>query len=123
MSNQTPLNPDALEVAAKALYDHFKNQAANDGDSWPELEERDEVGHGIARDDAEVAVSAYLDVAQLVVNSVEERDQLPVGTIARSAYWLVAVKSANGWLVAGYSKEFRILDLPFTVLDRPEVDE
>lgn len=87
MSNQTPLNPDALEVAAKALYDHFKNQAANDGDSWPELEERDEVGHGIARDDAEVAVSAYLDVAQLVVNSVEELITTRVGlALANAAF-------------------------------------
>lgn len=74
MTNQPPPNPDALEVAAKALYDHFKNQAANDGDSWPELEERDEVGHGIARDDAEVAVSAYLAVAQPEVNSFDPRE-------------------------------------------------
>lgn len=71
MPNQTPLNPDALEAAAKALYDHFKNQAANDGDSWPEWEERDEVGHGVARDDAEAAVSAYLAVAQPVVHPSE----------------------------------------------------
>jgi hypothetical protein len=66
---------------------------------------------------------AHLVAALPEVTSVEERDQLPVGTIARSAHALVAVKSANGWLVAGYSKEFRILDLPFTVLDRPGVDE
>ena len=67
MTDQAPLNPDALEAAAKELYDHFKNQAANDRDCWPEWEARDEVGHGVARDDAKAVVTAYLAVAQPVV--------------------------------------------------------
>jgi len=128
MTNQTPLNPDALEVAAKALYDHFKNQAANDGDSWPELEERDEVGHGIARDDAEVAVSAYLAVAQPVVNSVEELDALPMHSYVQGNDGFKHAKDwAGGWhlIVNRPSSAPHLsgsIDLPARVLYRPEVD-
>lgn len=54
MSNQTPLNPDALEAAYVAVSD----------ESW--------LSARAARAVASAAVSAYLAAAQLVVNSVEE---------------------------------------------------
>lgn len=62
--NQPPLNPDALEAASCEVFREVlrftKTQSAR-----------------VARR----AVSAYLTAAQPVVNSVEELDQLPVGSL------------------------------------------
>jgi len=70
-----------------------------------------------------VQLNDLLAVPADTVNSVEELDKLPVGTIGRSTHDLVAVKSVNGWLVAGYSTEFRIINLPFSILYRPEASD
>ena len=65
MTNPTPINPDALEAGAKAMYETMSLP----GDwSWEKLR-GDQAYH---RDIAQSAVSAYLAVAQPVVNSMEE---------------------------------------------------
>lgn len=70
-----------------------------------------------------VQLNELLAVPADTVKSVEELDALPVGTIGRSTHDLVAVKSVNGWLVAGYSTEFRIINLPFRILHHPEASD
>jgi len=63
--NQPPLNPDALSRASDTISDRY------DGNGY----------EGTANEIAEDAIRAYLAVAQPVVNSVEELDALPVGTV------------------------------------------
>ncbi|MGO3763496.1 hypothetical protein [Glutamicibacter arilaitensis] len=63
MSNQTPLNPDALRVATAAAHDAVDWQMYDV--TKFDLEDSVDVA-------TIAAVSAYLAVAQLVVNSVEE---------------------------------------------------
>ncbi|NQD40528.1 hypothetical protein [Glutamicibacter halophytocola] len=73
----TQLNPDALEAAAKALLAVQQPEVSADYAWNVQFEDgRDEL-----RNEASAAVSAYLAVAQPVVNSVEELDALPVGTV------------------------------------------
>lgn len=64
MPNQPPLNPDALEAAAKALEERIATDTADlEADGQISLARRLE---------ALAAVSAYLAVAQSVVNSAVE---------------------------------------------------
>lgn len=113
----TPLNPDALEAAAHAV-----TMAA--GACGVELYGADEDIF------AERAVTAYLAVAQPEVNSVEELDALPEGTILRDSYGFALHKRvANWWITNGASNltsevladEIADTAHTYTVLYRPEV--
>lgn len=74
-TNQPPLNPDAIEHAIKEVYGDGPRM------DWPS----DMTGYQTHRDYARTIVeqiaSAYLAVAQPVVNSVEELDKLPEGSV------------------------------------------
>ena len=123
MSNQTPLNPDALEAGAKALLAVQQPEVSADYAWNVQFEDgRDEL-----RNEARAAVSAYLGVAQLVVNSVEELDALPQETVIRSViFGVVRERMDSGWLATG-ADEFESTDeiagRDHVVLHRPEVDE
>lgn len=67
MSNQPPLNPDALAHARSAAFDCWEN-----GGNMDDL--------------AECAIEAYLAAAQPEVNSVEELDALPAETVVIDAH-------------------------------------
>ncbi|MGP9727927.1 hypothetical protein [Glutamicibacter sp. AOP3-A1-12] len=119
MSNQPPLNPDALEVACDAVID------ASFGQELPEA----------PIDLATAAVSAYLAVAQPEVNSVEELDALPFNTVAAFTMFPLdrpvpfELSSINGtdktWQQPGdgaaYPNSIMARYLPARVLYRPEV--
>lgn len=75
----TLLNPDALEAGAKALL--FED--CGDYSRWDLM---DEAGQQIFTEYARAAASAYLAVAQPVVNSVEELEALPVGSVIVDLY-------------------------------------
>ncbi|WP_417372976.1 hypothetical protein [Glutamicibacter protophormiae] len=116
--NQPPLNPDALDKAALAMCHYV---VANR-----------EMGHGIRPvyhqyQSAKAAVSAYLAAALPEVTSVEELDQLPVGTVVYAANHIgPAEKFAVGWMGCGnnaaWSSALLARDgLPARVLYRPEV--
>ncbi|MFJ2144385.1 hypothetical protein ACIOJF_03685 [Glutamicibacter sp. NPDC087831] len=78
-TNQPPLNPDAIEAGAKALFlrerkYHTPSIECPEPPNWEDLTETSmEHYRGNAR--------AVLAVAQPVVNSVEELDALPHGTV------------------------------------------
>lgn len=121
--NQTPLNPDALEAAARAMVGCAFSKAPNIEElkdaRWElwELWERD----------ARATVSAYLAVAQPVVNSVEELDVLPQETVIRSViFGVVRERMDSGWLATG-ADEFESTDeiagRDHIVLHRPEVND
>lgn len=127
----TPLNPDGIEAGAKALYDHFKSQAVDNGETWQEWEELDELGHEVARDDAEAAVSAYIAVAQPEVTSAVE------AFINERPGYITALKNTRGtddqsdyWRWQGHAESRRQLAqaLGWTVphnpgeTTRPEVE-
>lgn len=105
------LNEDALEAAADTL-------AA----CWHESSK--------PLDDARLTITAYLAVAQPVVNSVEELDALPVGSVVRGGeYDLVGEKIRHSpypphWCTIGEEVEAYERDLlPARVLYRPEVND
>lgn len=116
--NQPPLNPDALEAAAKATM----------GTVYGKLP-AEEMHVAVAR----AAVSAYLAVAQPVVNSVEELDALPFNTVAMFTMLPLdrpvpfELSSINGtdryWMQpgdgAGYTNVIMARYLPARVLYRP----
>ena len=103
--NQTPLNPDALEAAFKALDSNFNP------DQYP-------IMAAMFKDYAETAVSAYLAVAQQEVNSVEELDKLPLMTILCDFHGYRAEKWAHGFKLVGSVGVYSIT-LPARVLYRP----
>lgn len=116
----TPLNPDALEAAAKALWEWWN----------PELpwEENDDRTKEQWRDEmAKAALSAYLAVAQPEVKSVEELDALPIGTVVYANNHIGPAERFDiGWMgcgnTAAWSSPVLARDgLPARVLYRPEV--
>ncbi|MGP5689754.1 hypothetical protein [Glutamicibacter ardleyensis] len=124
----TPLNPDALETAARATYEMRNPESW--AHSWEELdpEEREEEWVKPAR----TVATAYLAVAQPVVNSVEELDALPVGSVFMDsdkdwAYQIISngEPGREGRVIvgAGLEEDFGADELvfPLTVLRRPEV--
>ncbi|HJX77309.1 hypothetical protein [Glutamicibacter sp.] len=110
----TPLNPDALETAAKATM----------GTVYGNLP-TEEMHVAVAR----AAVSAYLAVAQPVVNSVEELDKLPAGSVILDGdpcvLQMVEKSSIVGseWAIANAEHIYTTgkITLPARVLYRPEV--
>lgn len=70
----TPINPDALENAADIIW-----MRGNTEDGICDSD-RERGSYKNAMSAANEAVSAYLAVAQPVVNSAEELNALPVGT-------------------------------------------
>ena len=127
----TPLNPDALEVAVRAFQ---KNANAY----MQALYTSDEV--------IEDAITAYLTAAQPEVNSVEELDALPEGTVllvtdkrpgvGKSSWELFSdvleLRSSDGelepkaWASPAYTTEYTCKSLweisdQINVLYRPEV--
>lgn len=77
MSNQSPLNPDALAASAKVIDPGLYGDVEADLVKHAGFTEEKAREYVIAKkrrteDFARDSVSAYLDVAQLVVNSVEE---------------------------------------------------
>lgn len=107
MSN-TPLNPNALEAAVDAVID------ASFGQELPEA----------PNDLAAAAVTAYLAVAQQVVNSMDELDALPPDSYVQgwdgfkhakthSGDWVLCVEHTRG------SHEVTSIELPATVLYLP----
>lgn len=80
-TSTAPLNQDALEAGAKALLAVQQPEVSADYSWNVQFEDgRDEL-----RNETRAAVSAYLAVAQPVVNSVAELDALPVGYLVRTA--------------------------------------
>ncbi|MBM7767340.1 hypothetical protein [Glutamicibacter nicotianae] len=79
MPNQPPLNPDALEAVA---HERYEARRSFEGlPPWEDLLERNRKAEirGLGN-----IVSAYLAAAQPEVNSVEELDALPAGTLVRA---------------------------------------
>lgn len=115
--NQPPLNPDALDKAALAMCHYV---VANR-----------EMGHGIRPvyhqyQSAKAAVSAYLAVAQPEVNSVEELDALPTGTVVRDSDGDVWERWIRSWKTIGVIHEFvgaEAIILPASVLYCPEEND
>lgn len=106
--NQPPLNPDALRAAFEAV------QAIDGPASIGSMEV------------AEAAVSAYLAAAQPVVNSVEELDQLPVGSVVLDRFDYPHLKAMIALpeylnLRTGARITRTEFYLPARVLYRPEV--
>ena len=71
----TPLNPDAIEHAIKEVYGDGPRM------DWPSDMTGYQTHRDYARTSVEQIASAYLGFAQPVVNSVEELDALPHGTV------------------------------------------
>lgn len=72
----TPLNPDALDKAAAAARIAWSGRT-----DWNGAPNSVQIEY---RNLAHAAVVAYLTVAQPEVNSVEELEALPVGSVVRS---------------------------------------
>lgn len=120
----TPLNPDALEAVARERYE--SRRSFEDLPPWEDLLERNRKAEIRALGNR---VSAYLAAAQPVVNSVEELDALPAGSIIfyDEGFTIIAAKKSyydGEWYVTGCN-EYRRTDtlFPATVMHRPEVDE
>lgn len=120
MTDQPPLNPDALEAAAKALEDRITTDTAD-------LEADGQMS--LARHlEALAAVSAYLAVAQPVVNSEEHLRELVAGTVILDSSKSIYEVDRAGFLAflePGQANwyAFESVDLPARVLYIPEVDE
>lgn len=118
----TPLNPDALEAAARALLavqqpdvsaDYAWNAQFDDG--------REEL-----RKEAAATVSAYLAAALPEVTSVEELDQLPDRSVVLDADGAACQRNGFGmdgncWDSMGEEMLSRHIPLPARVLYRPAV--
>lgn len=118
----TPLNPDALEAASRV----------NDPEAWSMIDDiPNDPGAMRLREsliaEAGRTVSAYLAVAQPEVNSVEELDALPIGSVViingtmlqaddRDDYGTMWSRVRD---IDAYPSE--ALALPARVLYRPEV--
>ena len=108
-----PLNPDALEKASREV---FREVLGFDKSQSTRVARR--------------AIAAYLAVAQPVVNTVEELDQLPLGTIIEDSdddCVLQALERGSimgtEWYIPGVEKIFtsKDVELPARVLYRPAV--
>lgn len=109
MTNQPPLNPDALDAAAKALEERITTDTADlEADGQMRLARRLE---------AQAAVSAYLAAAQPVVNSVEELDALPHGTVIMATGGRWNPSHPELFLKCGYSHA------PWMALDPSDRDD
>lgn len=123
----TPLNTDAVTAVARALneagwtcYEGGMEPGKYDG-----CEDCQEVCNELARK----ALAAYLAVAQPVVNSVEELDALPVGSVILDGdpcvLQMVEKSSIVGseWAIANEEHIYTTgkITLPARVLYRPEV--
>lgn len=130
MTSQSSLNPDALEAGAKALYNEEpwqKSTYSVESHSWEEIQEEDRQAF---REEAGTAVSAYLTVAQPVVNSVEELEALPPYSVLLDGLGTTWEKTAAGlplpWASLHYTGNVKSSWLMhrsarFIVLFRPEV--
>ncbi|WJZ27849.1 hypothetical protein MOMMJLID_CDS0041 [Arthrobacter phage 1191A] len=118
----TPLNTDAVTAVARALneagwtcYEGGMEPGKYDG-----CEDCQEVCNELARK----ALAAYLAVAQPVVNSVEELDKLPVGTVLRDRIgWIWEIQDVGEFITTGseYDSYSQEVNRPARVLYRPEV--
>ena len=116
MTNQPPLNPDALEDAADVIWMRAH------GEHGVCRADRERGSYRIAVDAAEEAISAYLAVAQPVVNSVEELDALPHGSVILNSLEEAVSKYGDDWYFPGIKHRFAtVASLPARVLYRPEV--
>ena len=121
----TPLNPDALEAGAKALLAVQQPEVSADYAWNVQFEE----GRNELRNETRAAASAYLAVALPVVNSVEELDKLPVGSVILDGdpcvLQMVEKSSIVGseWAIANAEHIYTTgkITLPARVLYRPEV--
>ncbi|ALG28041.1 hypothetical protein AOZ07_02860 [Glutamicibacter halophytocola] len=125
MPNPTPLNPDALNKAKDAFDEAMGINLDNHREPWYMQAPVEYRNIGV-----EPAVSTYLAVAQPVVNSVEELDALPVGSVVRGGeYDLVGEKIRHSpypphWCTIGEEVEAYERDLlPARVLYIPEVND
>lgn len=88
------LNPDALEAGAKAMYNEEpwqKSTYSVESYSWEEIREEDRQAF---REEAEVAVSAYLAAlpAPRAITTIAELEALPVGVVVIDPYAAVCVR-------------------------------
>lgn len=120
----TPLNPDALEAAARATYEMRNPESW--AHTWEELEpeEREEEWVKPTR----TSTLAYLAVAQPEVNSVEELDALPINSVILDRFDYLHHKYAKSMpdfknLVTGGHITRLEFYLPARVLHRPEVND
>lgn len=116
----TPLNPDALENA----YAKYAELTVEEWRTRPHSAWRERV-----MEDVNLAVSAYLAVAQPEVNSVEEAERLPhmsVILVSEGCAWQ-RNGHQNGWATwSALGDEFftsAIDAFPARVLYRPEVND
>lgn len=124
----TPLNPDALEAAARAANE--EGWTCFEGSGEPGDYDNCEDCQRVDKKTATAIVTAYLAAAQPVVNSVEELDALPEGTILRDSYGLALNKRTANWWVTNGENNLPSEDLAdeiagtahtYTVLYRPVV--
>lgn len=116
----TPLNPDALEAAAKALRDDHANRTQFY--VLPAWEKTPHESKELFRAKANAAVSAYLAAAQPVVDSVEELDALPKGSVFRAMNnWIWEVQRVGYFITTGMNGPVSAenIHLPARVLCRP----
>jgi len=121
-TNQTPLNHEALEAAAKAIFDVRDDEF--DLEDWDDLGATERERYEC---DARAALSAYLPVAQPVVNRVEEIYALPDGSVLANKHGYIGIIK-DGWVHEGQGRPITLVYvqeffLPATVLQRPEADD
>ena len=121
--NQPPLNPDAIASMARIHFESGRTDHRKWEHLYPEIQET------LIAEMRPYAESA-LAVAQPVVNSVEELDALPVGSVVRGGEDdLVGEKIRLSpylphWCTIGEEVEADKRDLlPARVLYRPEVSD
>ena len=76
---------------------------------------------------AELAITAYLDVTQPIVETVEELEELPAGTVIQTVdegeteVWITDGAGGQEWSLAGSCQRFSaaLMPLPARVIWRP----
>lgn len=124
----TPLNEEALAKAAAELFftiTAHKSAAEVVGFDWKGMKATTRAPWETA---SKKVVSAYLAVAQPVVNSVEELDALPDRSVVLDAHGAACQRNGYGmegnyWDSMGEEMLSRHVPLPATVLYRPEVSD
>ena len=116
------LDPRALEEAARVIA--LQNSEILGHDTWGDLwdEQRD-----CQRSEAAEIITAYLAVTQPIVETVEELEGLPTGTVVQTVdegeteVWITDGAGGQEWSLAGSCQRFSaaLMPLPARVIWRP----
>lgn len=124
MIGQSPINPGALEAAAKELFLEEENTAYV---AYPEWDSPENIGKESYIEIARAVVSAYLAAALPEVTSVEELEALPQNSVIRSVvFGVVRERFDSGWLATGgggFDQSSDIAGRAHVVIYRPEVND